>query len=106
MCNYSELGFVPGLVIAVLPIPKPRRFWVRCGVAVFVGWLFDVLFTLFVFNPSGMSASRAISQHFSEANYDNHTSGIAMAFGWLTPVLIAIVFAGIRFSWKSVHRNV
>jgi len=96
---------VPVVVIAVLALPQPRRFWIRCVIAVLAGWLSTVLFTFFVYNPSGIAAGHALGQHFPEASYDNNTSGIAILFGWLCPTALVAIFASIRFWWLRRPRG-
>ena len=96
---------VPVLVIAVLALPWPRRFWVRCLAAVLVSWLCTVLFTLFVYNPSGIAAGHAMGQHFPEGQYDNNTAGIAIVFGWFCPTVLVAIFAGFRYLWLRHHRG-
>jgi hypothetical protein len=96
---------VPVLVIAVLALPRPRRFWIRCVIAVLAGWLSTVLFTLFIYNPSGIAAGHALGQHFPEGQYDNNISGIAIFFGWLCPTVLVAIFASIRFWWLRRRRG-
>lgn len=96
---------IPILVIALLASPRPRRFWIRCVIAVLAGWLCIVLFTLLVYNPSGIAAGHALGQHFPEGRYDNNTAGIAIFFGWLCPTVLVAIFAGIRFWWRRLRRN-
>lgn len=86
----------PILTIALLLIPRPRRFWVRCVWAICAGWLCTVLFTVLVYNPSGIAAGHALGQDFPEGRFDNNTSGVAIFFGWLCPTIIVMGCAGIR----------
>jgi len=96
---------VPALVIAVLALSRPRRFWVRCVIAVLSSWLCTVLFTLFVYNASGIAAGHALGQDFPEGRYDNNTSGIAILFGWVCPTVLVLVFAGVRSLWLRHRRS-
>jgi hypothetical protein len=96
---------VPIIVIVALVIPRPRRFCIRCVIAVLMSWLCTVLFTLYLYNPAGIAAGHALGQHFPEARFDNNTSGIAIMFGWLCPTVVVAVIAGIRHLWLRRHRG-
>ena len=96
---------LPVVVLAVLVIRRPRKFWLRCIIAVLVGWLYTVLFTLFVYNPVGIAASYALGEHFPENRYDNNTSSIAIVFGWLLPAIYTVAAAVVRAVWLRVSRH-
>jgi hypothetical protein len=96
---------LPVLVLAVLAIRRPRKFWLRCIIAVLIGWIYTVLFTLFVYNPAGIAAGHALGEHFPENRYDNNTSGIAIVFGWLLPAIYTAAAAVLRAVWLRVSRH-
>lgn len=100
-----DTWLLPVLVFAVLAIRRPRKFWLRCIIAVLVGWLYTLLFTLFVYNPGGIAAGHALGEHFPENRYDNNTSGIAIVFGWLLPATYAVAAAALRALWLRVNRH-
>ncbi|MBX3713938.1 MAG: hypothetical protein KF800_18405 [Lysobacter sp.] len=99
------LLMVPVLVLTCLALPRPRRFWLRGVMTVFVSWLSTVLFTAYVYNPAGNAAGHAAGKHFPEGQYDNNTVGIAIFFGWLCPTVLVLILAGIRFAMLRIHRK-
>lgn len=102
MAPDSQFAFVdvlgillaPVLVIAILSLPRPRHFWLRGMIAVVASWLAAVLFMTFAI-PSPQPA---------DGPYGEDPVGIAIAFGWFCPTVLAFVFAGVRFLWHRLRR--
>lgn len=89
------LLLAPVLVIAILSLPRPHRFWLRGVIAVAAGWLSAVLFMAFVL-PMPQPA---------DGPYGDDPVGIALAFGWFCPAVLVLLFAGIRYLWRRLRRN-
>ena len=100
-----SVWLVPALVLLLLAAPRPHRFWLRCVIAVLVGWIATVIFISLVYNPVGIAAGHALDQHFPEGSYDNNTVGIAIFFGWLCPAVLVAIFASMRFLWRRFRRG-
>ena len=101
----DAVGFwlVPLLVVALLALPRPQRFLVRCVIAVLAGWLCTVLLFKLGYDPSGMAGDAAAVQAGAGDGASNLR--IAMFFGWVCPTAIALVFAALRFVWLRLRRG-
>jgi len=103
----SLLGvlLVPAVVLAVLALPRPRRFWIRCQLAILASWLCTIFFMSLIYNPAGIAAGEAAGQHFPEASYDNNTVAIVLMFGWFCPSVVVALIASFRLFWSRRHRS-
>lgn len=89
---------LPCLVAAGLFVWLPVRwFYVRSGIAVFIAWILQVAYTIYVYNPAGIAAGHQQGVHFPENQYDNNTVAAAILAGWLLPLFtVALICAGRR----------
>ena len=78
---------------AIFLLDHPRRSIVRAPFAITVGWMTDIAFTAFFYNPAGIAAGHAAGAHFPEARFDNNTIATAIIGGWLAPSLVVALLA-------------
>ena len=91
---FVVLFFTPKLIK-----PKFRAF-----IGVLVSWVFIVLYTIYIYNPSGIAAGHELGMHFPEGKYDNNTISVALIGGWIYPTILAFVYLGGLSAWKKLSK--
>jgi hypothetical protein len=80
------------LAVVLLRLAKPRRFFLRYLWAVFVAWLFNLFYVIYVYNPAGIAYGHALGEHFPENRFDNNTTAVALMAGWVYPSIAGLLF--------------
>ena len=71
---------------------KKKKWFIQVPISIFIPWLVNVLYTIYVYNPVGIDAGREKGLHFPEAQFDNNTVSIIIFTGWVYPSLAIIVY--------------
>jgi len=61
-----------------------------------VGWIADVAFTIYIYNPAGIAAGVGAGADNPEMRYDNNTVAVAIVGGWLYPAVAIALALGLR----------
>ncbi len=79
------------VVSAVYFLPSNKGYLFKASIGIAITWVSLVLYTIYVYNPVGISAGYESGMHFPESKYDNNTIAPILFFGWLSPTAIALI---------------
>lgn len=91
-----------GLAVFLFSLKRPSTRVLRGLLAVLAAWAVGVIYTIYVYNPAGIAASRFHGVHFPEGAYDNNTVSVALIGGWIAPAVILSIM-GV---FQSIRENV
>ncbi len=82
-----------------VPVKSP---WTRSAIAVIIGWILTVTYTMYIFNPAGIAAGYEQGMHFPESRYDNNIIRVALLAGWFYPLLVVALYFLMRWFFRLV----
>jgi hypothetical protein len=77
-------------------LPRPRSMTLKLPSAILAGWVAAVAFTLYVYNPAGVTAGHAAGVDSPEMRFDNNTVAVAILGGWVYPALAVAAVLVVR----------
>jgi hypothetical protein len=88
--------------VAVLIWVPVKSSYIRSAIAVAIGWILAVTYTMYIFNPAGIAAGYEQGVHFPENRYDNNTISATILSGWLYPLLVVAFYFLMRWTFRLV----
>jgi len=88
-----------GTAIYLFSLRRPTNRFLRGFLSALVAWVLGVVYTIYVYNPLGISAGHYNGVHFPESNFGNNTVSVALVGGWIGPAIILSImgiFQAIR----------
>ena len=77
-------------------LPAPKSMTLKVLSAILAGWVTAVVFTLYVYNPTGIAAGHAAAVDSPEMRFDNNTVAVAILGGWIYPALVVAAVLIVR----------
>jgi hypothetical protein len=85
-----------GLAVSLFSLRRPASRILRGFVAVAAAWLAAILYTIYVYNPTGIAAGHFKGAHFPEGTYDNNLVAAALIAGWIGPAIIVSIMGAFQ----------
>ena len=85
-----------GTAISLFSLSRPINRFLRGFLAVLVAWVLEVVYTIYVYNPSGIAAGHYNGVHFRETNFGNNTVSVALIGGWIGPAVTLSIMGAFQ----------
>lgn len=83
---------------------KPSRTWAKALLAIAAGWLFDFLFSVFVFKPVGFAFAQKTGIGSPEVLFGSNIGMTALSIGWMGPTVVVLLVLAGRALWQRVKK--
>ena len=98
----TELFEIVSLLSHLLPIattvgflcllPSSWQFKYKALASLIIAWTFTVLYTINIYNPSGIAMGLEQGLDSLENHFDNNTTSVSILIGWVYPLLTCLLF--------------
>jgi hypothetical protein len=97
---FGSLAIPTLLALVVAALPRPGSALARSAVAIAAAWAVGVVYTIYVYNPAGISAGHELGQDSPEMQFDNNTIASHLVGGWIWPAIVVALFFAVRHAWR------
>jgi hypothetical protein len=103
----GAFGIAFGLpIVLIFAFRRPRSWWWRVPLVVFISWVSLVLYTTEVYCRIGIARAEQHGAENPGEGFDNNNVAPVILMGWLAPALtIGIIAAGRRFLFRYVQQR-